>query len=163
MKTRRQYDEEFKRMAVELADAKGSLKVTAEELITPQILTKWRREHLSTPKANTSGRVGVSQERLEILRLKKELKQAELDRIAEATRYIKKGGQHLLQERRDIFQFMKAHHAVFPVETGPPVRMCKVLNVSRSGYYYWLEQRPTKREKENATILKLINFSFTIS
>ena len=32
MKTRRQYDEEFKRMAVELADAKGSLKVTAEEL-----------------------------------------------------------------------------------------------------------------------------------
>ena len=32
MKTRRQYEDEFKRMAVELADAKGSLKVTAEEL-----------------------------------------------------------------------------------------------------------------------------------
>jgi hypothetical protein len=28
---------------------------------------------------------------------------------------------------------MKVHQAVFPVETGPPVRMCKVLNVSRSG------------------------------
>ena len=81
MKTRRQYDEEFKRMAVELADAKGSLKVTAGELgITPQILTRWRREHLSTQKANTSGRVGVSQEQQEILRLKKELKQAELER-----------------------------------------------------------------------------------
>ncbi|MFD2933787.1 transposase [Spirosoma flavum] len=36
MKTRRQYDKEFKRMAVELTDAKGSLKVTADELgITP--------------------------------------------------------------------------------------------------------------------------------
>lgn len=81
MKTRRQYDEEFKRMAVELADAKGSLKVTAEELgITPQILTRWRRERLSTQKANISGRVGVSQEQQEILRLKKELKQAELER-----------------------------------------------------------------------------------
>ncbi|GAB4006756.1 hypothetical protein GCM10028808_09250 [Spirosoma migulaei] len=77
-------------MAVELADAKGSLKVTAEELgITPQILTRWRRERLSTPKANTSGRAGVSQEQQEILRLKKELKQAELERSAEATRYIK--------------------------------------------------------------------------
>ena len=81
MKTRRQYDKEFKRMAVELADAKGSLKVTAEELgITPQILTRWRRERLFTQKVNTSGRVGVSQEQQEILRLKKELKQAELER-----------------------------------------------------------------------------------
>jgi transposase InsO family protein len=51
---------------------------------------------------------------------------------------------------------MKAHQAVFPVET-----MCKVLNISRSGYYYWLAQRPTKRAKENETILKLINTSFT--
>ncbi len=50
--SRRQYDrtsgpEEFKRMAVELAGTKGSLKATAEELgITPQILTRWRRERL---------------------------------------------------------------------------------------------------------------------
>ena len=68
-------------MAVELSLAKGSLKTTAEELgITPQILTRWRRERLSTQKANTSGRAGVSQEQLEILRLKKELRQAELER-----------------------------------------------------------------------------------
>ena len=169
MKTRRQYGEEFKRIAVELADAKGSLKVTAEKLgITPQILTRWRRERLSSQDTRVGMRAQVSQEQQEILRLKKELKQAELDRIAEATRYIKKGGQHLLQERPrggpwDIFQFMKAHQAVFPVETGPPVRMCKVLNVSRSGYYYWLAQRPSKRAKENEAILKLINTSFTSS
>ena len=68
-------------MAVELSLAKDSLKTTAEELgITPQILTRWRRERLPTQKANTSGRVGVSQEQQEILRLKKELKQAELER-----------------------------------------------------------------------------------
>lgn len=82
MKTsRRQYDEEFKRMAVELSLVKDSLKTTAEELgITPQILTRWRRERLVTPKVNASGRVGTSQEQQEILRLKKELKQAELER-----------------------------------------------------------------------------------
>lgn len=39
--------------------------------------------------------------------------------------------------------------------------MCKVLNVSRSSYYYWLGQRPTKRAKENEAILELINTSFT--
>ena len=37
MKTRRQYDDEFKKMAVDLSEAKGSLKATAEELgITPK-------------------------------------------------------------------------------------------------------------------------------
>jgi putative transposase len=69
-----------------------------------------------------------------------------------------KGSRHLLQGRREIFGFIKAHQTEFPVET-----MCEVLNVSRSGYYYWLEQRPTKRAKENETILKLINTSFARS
>ena len=81
MKTRRQYDDEFKRMAVELADAKGSLKVTAEELgITPQILTRWRRERVASQNTRTGSRSQVSQEQQEILRLKKEFKQAELER-----------------------------------------------------------------------------------
>ena len=81
MKTRRQYDEEFKKMAVELSLAKGSIKITADELgITSQILTRWRKEHSSQQTVNPSARIGQSQEQQEILRLKKELKQAELER-----------------------------------------------------------------------------------
>ncbi|MVM30449.1 transposase [Spirosoma sp. HMF4905] len=81
MKTRRQYDDEFKRMAVELVDAKVSLKVTAQELgITPQILTRWRRERGVAQGTPTVSRAQVSQEQQEILRLKKDLKQAELER-----------------------------------------------------------------------------------
>lgn len=56
--TRRQHDEEFKKMAVELADAKGSLKETAQELgITPQILTRWRGERAA---AHGTGTVRMS-------------------------------------------------------------------------------------------------------
>ncbi|GAB3219481.1 transposase [Spirosoma arcticum] len=81
MKIRRQYDEEFKRMAVELADAKGSLKATAEELgITPQILTRWRRERVATQGTRAGSPPQMGREQQEILRLKKELKQAELER-----------------------------------------------------------------------------------
>ena len=81
MKTRRQYDEEFKRMAVELSQAKGSLKVTAQELgITPQILTRWRRERVGAQGTLAVSRAHLSQEQQEIVRLKKELKQAELER-----------------------------------------------------------------------------------
>lgn len=79
--TRRQYDEEFKKMAVELSVAKGSLKATAEELgITPQILTRWRSERVVAQSAPAVSRTQVSQEQQEIVRLKKELKQAELER-----------------------------------------------------------------------------------
>jgi transposase InsO family protein len=41
--------------------------------------------------------------------------------------------------------------------------MCKILNVSRSGYYYWLAKRPTKRAKENEAITALISSSFIAS
>lgn len=79
--TRRQYDEEFKKMALELADAKGSLKITAEELgITPQILTRWRRERATTQGVGNGSRAHISQEQQEISLLKKQLKQAELER-----------------------------------------------------------------------------------
>ena len=83
--------------------------------------------------------------------------------MAEATRYTRKGGWHLLQERWELFGFIKAHQTQFPVEIGPPKRMCQVLNVSRSGYYYWLAKRPTKRAKENEAITALISSSFTAS
>jgi putative transposase len=47
---------------------------------------------------------------------------------------------------------------VFPVET-----MCKVLKVSRSSYYGWLQHRPGKRAIENEAILQGIKDSFTAS
>lgn len=68
-------------MAVELSEAKGSLKKTAIELgITPQILTRWRRERVGTQSSNTGGKAQLNQDQQEIQRLKKELKQAELER-----------------------------------------------------------------------------------
>lgn len=36
---------------------------------------------------------------------------------------------------RKVFEFVRAHHAVWPVAT-----QCRVLNVSVSGYYAWLKR-----------------------
>ena len=68
-------------MAVELSDAKGSLKATAEELgITPQILTRWRRERAPSQALRVGSGTQGNRDQQEILLLKKQLKQAELER-----------------------------------------------------------------------------------
>ena len=68
-------------MAVDLSDAKGSLKATAEELgITPQILTRWRRERAPSQVHKAGSGTQGNREQQEILLLKKQLKQAELER-----------------------------------------------------------------------------------
>ncbi|ADB42448.1 hypothetical protein Slin_6491 [Spirosoma linguale DSM 74] len=41
----------------------------------------------------------LTDEQQQIRRLQRELREAQMERSAEATRYIKKGGQHLLQGR----------------------------------------------------------------
>ena len=43
---------------------------------------------------------------------------------------------------------MKDHRSQFAVE-----KMCKVLNISRSGYYAWLDRKPSKRVKENKDLV----------
>jgi len=51
----------------------------------------------------------------------------------------------------EAFGFVKAHQAEYEVTT-----MCRVLEVSRSGYYAWLGRRPSRRAQANAALLKAI-------
>lgn len=91
----RVFDNEFKRMAVELSRLKGSVKDAAEELgIDASRLSKWRND----PQFN-GGKImmdvaGLSEEQMEIRRLKKALKNAELERdiLKKAVGIFSKGG-----------------------------------------------------------------------
>jgi len=49
------------------------------------------------------------------------------------------------------FQFIENHRDEFPVK-----RMCKVLDVSRSGYYAWRGRPPSEREMANRALYKKI-------
>ncbi|WP_436841399.1 IS3 family transposase [Tunicatimonas pelagia] len=54
-----------------------------------------------------------------------------------------------------MFAFMKQHTHQFAIE-----KMCKVLRVSRSGYYKWLQRKPSKRSEENDQLQKKIKTIF---
>ena len=80
MKKRRVFDEAFKRMAVELSHAKGSVQEAARELgIDSSRVTKWRQSHRSLGQSATAA-TGLSEEQKLIKRLQKELKDPQLER-----------------------------------------------------------------------------------
>lgn len=80
MKKRRVFDEPFKRMAVELSHAKGSVQEAARELgIDSSRITKWRQSHKSPGQFKTAA-TELSEEQKLIKRLQKELKDAQLER-----------------------------------------------------------------------------------
>ncbi|SFF07607.1 transposase [Spirosoma endophyticum] len=80
MKKRCVFDETFKKMAVELSHAKGSVQEAARELgIDSSRITKWRQTHKGLGQLATTTS-GLSQEQQLIRRLQKELKDAELER-----------------------------------------------------------------------------------
>lgn len=77
----RVFNDEFKKMAVELSRLKGSVKAAAEELdLSPSRLSKWRNHPGFNGGKIMMDITGLSAEQMEIRRLKKALKNAELER-----------------------------------------------------------------------------------
>ena len=114
---------------VELSYVKESIQEAARELgrfagaIDPGRISKCRQRHKKTDQTLPAN-APFTDEQQQIRRLQRELKEAQLDRMAEATRYPKKGGQHLIQGRPhrrtgEIFRFIKEHTNAFPT-----VRRC---------------------------------------
>lgn len=77
---RQVFDQAFKQMAVELSYVKGSVKVAAQELgIDPGRLSKWRQSEQDS-NVPPIEKPGLTAEQVEIKRLQKELKEAQLER-----------------------------------------------------------------------------------
>ena len=82
-KERRIYEESFKIMAVELCLSGKATGEVADDLgITRSILNRWKREYEAkkTGSFPGKGKPALSPEEAEIVRLKKELREAQLER-----------------------------------------------------------------------------------
>ncbi|MFC2086699.1 IS3 family transposase [Bacteroidota bacterium] len=155
-KQRQFYDREFKEKAVELSFARGNAKKIAEELgIRPELLYRWRREYQKYEKNSFPGhgKPKMTDLERENARLQKELREAKMERDN-----LKKGGQHLLQERWKIYQFMSDHRTRFTIEM-----MCKVFKVKKSSYYQWLQNGSSARWHESEKLLREIMDIFEAS
>lgn len=82
-KERRKFDKEFKLMAVNLCLSGRPTKEVGEELgIKPDLVRRWKREHKSYGENGFSGNgnANLTAEQKEISQLKKELREAQLER-----------------------------------------------------------------------------------
>lgn len=80
---RKTYDKQFKLMCVELSNTRTDLAELAKELgITAALLYRWRKEY--SEKSGTSfpgnGKVILSEAEQELARLKKELRETQMER-----------------------------------------------------------------------------------
>ena len=82
-KTRREYDKEFKQLAVGLCNTGKTSKEVAEELgIRSELINRWKREYNKYNNGSFSGhgKANFTPEQKEILELKKALKESQLER-----------------------------------------------------------------------------------
>jgi len=82
-KQKRNYSPEFKQKAVELSYARGNVLQVCKELDIPNsVLHRWRREQHTYGKNSFPGHghAKLTDDQKEIVRLKKQLREAELER-----------------------------------------------------------------------------------
>lgn len=83
MKKRRKFDREYKQMVVELANTREDISALAAEMdLRPDLIYRWRREALANLGASFPGQGNktMTEEQKEIARLKKALRDAEIER-----------------------------------------------------------------------------------
>ncbi|WP_370427675.1 IS3 family transposase [Klebsiella pasteurii] len=89
----------------------------------------------------------------EILKLRAQLKRTEEERDI-----LKKGRAVLCKGARLKYRFINEHRSVWGVMT-----MCRVLCVARAGFYAWLHNPVSARDKDNQRLLTLIRDSYSLS
>ncbi|MGH7404195.1 MAG: IS3 family transposase [Candidatus Rokuibacteriota bacterium] len=139
------YPAEYRRRIVELARAGRSVADLAREF-EPSVNTirNWVRQTDRDEGRREDGL--TTEERSEIRRLRRQVKQLELEReILKKAGGLVRAGDRLDPVR--AFEFVRAHQAVYPIVT-----MCRVLEVSTSGYYAWCQRRASARKLRDAVL-----------
>jgi transposase-like protein len=138
------YPLEFRREAVALlrSSGKSAPQLAAELGVSPQSLRNWARQ-IDVEEGKAEGL--SSDEREELRRLRRELRI-----VTEEREILKKSRGLLRQGKRDpvsVFGFIAATKAEHSIKL-----MCRVLEVSRSGFPAWAAREPSPRAVADAAL-----------
>ncbi|HFI5290415.1 IS3 family transposase [Citrobacter freundii] len=144
---------EFKEEAVRQITERGySVAEVSDRLgVSAHSLYKWLRA--IKPDNSEQHARDLLEAKSEILKLGAQLKRTEEERDI-----LKKGRAVLCKGARLKYRFINEHRTVWGVMT-----MCRVLCVARAGFYAWLHNPVSARDKDNQRLLTLIRDSYSLS
>ncbi|MFP1755410.1 IS3 family transposase [Lonsdalea quercina] len=144
---------EFKEEAVRQITERGySVTEVSDRLgVSAHSLYKWLRA--IKPDNSEQHARDLLEAKSEILKLRAQLKRTEEERDI-----LKKGRAVLCKGARLKYRFINEHRNIWGVMT-----MCRVLNVARAGFYEWLHNSVSARDKDNERLLMLIRDSYSLS
>ncbi|WP_230326324.1 IS3 family transposase [Citrobacter sp. Res13-Sevr-PEB04-36] len=144
---------EFKEEAVRQITERGySVAEVSDRLgVSAHSLYKWLRA--IRPDNSEQHARDLLEAKSEILKLRAQLKRTEEERDI-----LKKGRAVLCKGARLKYRFINEHRTVWGVMT-----MCRVLDVARAGFYAWLHNPVSARDKDNQRLLTLIRDSYSLS
>ncbi|MGH9892419.1 MAG: IS3 family transposase [bacterium] len=143
------YPEEFRRQMVELVRAGRTPQELSREFEpSAQAIRNWVRQEERDVGRRHDGL--TSQEREELRRLRRENRRLKLEReiLFKSSGLVRSGDRN---DPRQVFGFVRANQAGYPVST-----LCRVLEVSASGYYAWEKRGPSARALSDAALLAKI-------
>ncbi len=97
------------------------------------------------------GKESLTEQERRIRDLEKELQDARMERDI-----LKKDHGHLQQSTEMKYKFIEVNRSEFTVK-----QMCKVMDVSKNGYYRWLRKPISQRKAEKQNLQKIIQELFT--
>ncbi|MCL1107776.1 MULTISPECIES: IS3 family transposase [Shewanella] len=147
-KSHKSYPQAFKDEAVLMVLEQGySVADAAKSLgVSTSLLYNWKEKH----QALQQGIALEESERDELKRLRRENKELRMEKE------IPKKGKRLLCERNEVkFRFIKQQSNLFPI-----AQLCRVMSVSKSGYYDWHKRPANVISLETLKLYRLIRQLF---
>ncbi|WP_415776445.1 IS3 family transposase [Shewanella oncorhynchi] len=147
-KSHKSYPQAFKDEAVLMVLEQGySVADAAKSLgVSTSLLYNWKEKH----EALQQGITLEESERDELKRLRRENKELRMEKE------IPKKGKRLLCERNEVrFRFIKLQSHLFPIAL-----LCRVMSVSKSGYYDWHKRPANVISLETLKLYRLVRQLF---
>ena len=144
-KTHAPYPPEYREQILELVRSGRSAEELAKEFEpTAQCLRNWIKQDELDRGQRQAQRGLTSEEKTELVRLRKENKQLKLEReiLAKAAAWFARETE---LDPTQVFEFVSANQAVYPIRS-----VSRVLGVSPSGFYAW-RKRPPRNESRQTT------------